>query len=168
MCVHPVLTAHPTEVQRKSTLDCQLAIAEGLARIDSADALPEEIEAATGELRRLVATLWQTRMIRAVKLGVRDEIENALAYFHYTFLDALPAIVADVEDRLALLDPRAPRPDLPPLVAVGSWVSTLIVAVVSASTLPAASTARTTRMWAPSARLSGPEYVVYVAAPSSL
>ena len=79
--VYPVLTAHPTEVQRKSTLDCQLAIAEWLGRMDSADALREEVEVATMELRRLIATLWQTRMLRAVKLGVRDEIENALAYF---------------------------------------------------------------------------------------
>src|SRR5687768_10262174 len=78
--VYPVLTAHPTEVQRKSTLDCQLAIAEWLARLDAPDALPEEREQATAALRRLVATLWQTRMLRAVKLGVRDEIENALAY----------------------------------------------------------------------------------------
>ena len=120
--VHPVLTAHPTEVQRKSTLDCQLAIARGLARIDSADALPEDIEAATTELRRLIATLWQTRMIRAVKLGVRDEIENALAYFNYTFIDAVPAIVADVEDRVAGLAQDGARPELPPLIAVGSWV----------------------------------------------
>src|SRR5687768_13921235 len=44
--VHAVLTAHPTEVQRKSTLDCQLAIAEGLARIDSADAVPGDAERA--------------------------------------------------------------------------------------------------------------------------
>ena len=122
VCVYPVLTAHPTEVQRKSTLDCQLAIAEGLARIDSADALPEETEAATAELRRVIATLWQTRMIRAVKLGVRDEIENALAYFNYTFIEALPAIVADIEDRIALLDGAGERPELPPVIAVGSWV----------------------------------------------
>ncbi|MEP7069073.1 MAG: phosphoenolpyruvate carboxylase, partial [Usitatibacter sp.] len=86
--VQPVLTAHPTEVQRKSTLDCQLAIAEWLGRMDSADALPDDLEGATVELRRLIATLWQTRMLRAVKLGVRDEIENALAYFNYTFIDA--------------------------------------------------------------------------------
>jgi phosphoenolpyruvate carboxylase len=120
--VHPVLTAHPTEVQRKSTLDCQLAIAEWLARIDTADALPDDIETATTALRRLIATLWQTRMIRAVKLGVRDEIENALAYFNYTFIDAVPAIVADAEDRIAALPGGSMRPELPPLIAVGSWV----------------------------------------------
>jgi phosphoenolpyruvate carboxylase len=120
--VHPVLTAHPTEVQRKSTLDAQLAIAAALARLDSADALPEEIEAAEQEMRRLVATLWQTRMLRAVKLGVRDEIENAIAYFNYTFITEVPALTADVEDAIAQLPGARGRPELPSLMAVGSWV----------------------------------------------
>ena len=120
--VHPVLTAHPTEVQRKSTLDCQLAIAECLRRMDSSDVLPEEIERSIVELRRLIATLWQTRMLRAVKLGVRDEIENALAYFSYTFIDTIPALLADVEDSIASLPGESPRRELPPLMAVGSWV----------------------------------------------
>jgi len=120
--VHPVLTAHPTEVQRKSTLDCQLAIADWLGRLDSADALPGDLDAATTELRRLIATLWQTRMLRAVKLGVRDEIENVLAYFTYTFIDAVPRLVANVEDSIAALPGKASRPLLPTLVAVGSWV----------------------------------------------
>jgi phosphoenolpyruvate carboxylase len=120
--VYPVLTAHPTEVQRKSTLDCQLAIAEWLARIDSADALGEEIEAATTELRRLIATLWQTRMLRAVKLGVRDEIENALAYFNYTFIEAVPRLVAEIEDSIARLPGEGGRARLPIPISVGSWV----------------------------------------------
>jgi phosphoenolpyruvate carboxylase len=120
--VHPVLTAHPTEVQRKSTLDCQLAIAEALGGFDSTDALPADIAAATTQLRRLIATLWQTRILRAVKLGVRDEIENALAYFNYTFIDAVPAMVADVEDCVGELPGEGERPWLPPVLAVGSWV----------------------------------------------
>ncbi|MEP7262727.1 MAG: phosphoenolpyruvate carboxylase, partial [Usitatibacter sp.] len=119
--VQPVLTAHPTEVQRKSTLDCQLAIAEWLARMDSADALPGERDRAIMELRRLIATLWQTRMLRSVKLGVRDEIENALAYFNYTFVDAVPAIITDVEDCVAAMG-DGPRVELPPVISVGSWV----------------------------------------------
>ena len=120
--VRPVLTAHPTEVQRKSTLDAQLAIAQALARLDSADRLPEEKACDEEELRRLVATLWQTRMLRTVKLAVRDEIENALAYFNYTFIDAIPALIGNVEDCVARLDPDATRPDLPPVVSMGSWV----------------------------------------------
>ncbi|MDT5304192.1 MAG: phosphoenolpyruvate carboxylase [Mycobacterium sp.] len=120
--VHPVLTAHPTEEQRKSTLDCQLAIADWLAALDTEDALPEEIERATTELRRLIAILWKTRMLRPVRLNVRDEIENALSYFNYTFIDAAPALVADVEDAIAKLSGGGDRPDLPALLAVGGWV----------------------------------------------
>jgi phosphoenolpyruvate carboxylase len=120
--VYPVLTAHPTEVQRKSTLDRELAIADWLARLDAPDALPAEREAAIAELRRLIATLWQTRMVRSVKLGVTDEIENALAYFLYTFIDAVPGLVTDVEDAISTLPGDGPRPELPPLVSVGSWV----------------------------------------------
>ena len=120
--VTPVLTAHPTEVQRRSTLDCQIAIAAALARGDSADALPSEMDDAVLEMRRLVATLWQTRVLRAVKLGVPDEIENAISYFHYTFIDAVPRLIADVEDGVAELPGEGARPQMPPVMAVGSWV----------------------------------------------
>ncbi|HUP28609.1 MAG TPA: phosphoenolpyruvate carboxylase [Usitatibacter sp.] len=120
--VHPVLTAHPTEVQRKSTLDAQLAIAHWLGRLDSADALPEDVECAVTELRRLIATLWQTRMLRAVKLAVRDEIENALSYFNYTFIDAVPAMLAEIEDSVAALEGDAPPAPMPALLAIGCWV----------------------------------------------
>jgi phosphoenolpyruvate carboxylase len=120
--VTPVLTAHPTEVQRRSTLDAQLAIADQLALFDQADVLPEERDAGEVELRRLIATLWQTRMLRTVKLGVRDEIENALAYFEYTFIDALPRLNAAAEDAIAELPGDGERPELQSMLAVGSWV----------------------------------------------
>jgi phosphoenolpyruvate carboxylase len=120
--VVPVLTAHPTEVQRRSTLDGQIAIASALARADSVEALPTEVSDAVLEMRRLVATLWQTRMLRAVKLGVPDEIENAISYFHYTFIDAVPRLAIDIEDAVAALPGEGPRPEMPPAMAVGSWV----------------------------------------------
>jgi phosphoenolpyruvate carboxylase len=120
--VTPVLTAHPTEVQRKSTLDIQLAIADWLGRLDDAGILEEERAAIEGELRRLVATLWQTRMLRAVKLGVKDEIENALAYFDYSFIDAVPRIHNEIEDSVAALPGEAPAGALPTVLAIGSWV----------------------------------------------
>ncbi|MDX2218905.1 MAG: phosphoenolpyruvate carboxylase [Burkholderiales bacterium] len=117
--VSPVLTAHPTEVQRKSILDCQLTIADLLARLSGehgSNLLPEEREARLTGLRRAITTLWHTRMLRDVKLGVKDEIENALAYFHYTFLRVLPTLQCALEDMLG-----SPEP-LPPVVRMGSWV----------------------------------------------
>jgi phosphoenolpyruvate carboxylase len=120
--VSPVLTAHPTEVQRKSTLDAQLAIAAGLARRDDPGLLAEERAAEEQELLRVVATLWQTRMLRPVKLGVRDEIENVLAYFGYTFLAAVPELQAAIEDAIAELPGESARPELAPVVTIGSWV----------------------------------------------
>ncbi len=120
--VTPVLTAHPTEVQRKSTLDVQLAIADWLARLDDPGLLDEERAAFEAELRRLVATLWKTRMLRAVKLGVKDEIENALAYFDYTFIDAVPRLHGEIEDSVSQLPGEAAADPLPTVLVLGSWV----------------------------------------------
>ena len=109
-------------MQRKSTLDIQLAIADWLGRLDHPALIDEERAAIEGELRRLVATLWLTRMLRAVKLGVKDEIENALAYFDYTFIDAVPRIHGEIEDSVARLPGAAPREALPTVLSIGSWV----------------------------------------------
>ena len=99
--VSPVLTAHPTEVQRKSILDCQREIARLLALRDRITLTPEEARDNDGELRRVILTLWQTRIIRAVRLTVFDEVENGLAYYRYTFLREVPRLYAAIEDLLA-------------------------------------------------------------------
>jgi hypothetical protein len=83
----PVLTAHPTEVQRKSILDAERDIAHLLAERDAIkdralpkDALaPRELAANEAQLRARVMQLWQTRLLRFTKLTVADEIENALS-----------------------------------------------------------------------------------------
>ena len=84
----PVITAHPTEVRRKSILDREAAIA---ALLEAADrgARPALVEAA---LKRQVHTLWQTRMLRSVRIGVADEIDNAVSIFETTFLPQVPAL----------------------------------------------------------------------------
>ena len=84
--VSPVLTAHPTEVQRKSILDCQWAIASVLEERDRTMLTPEELAAREEMLRREVLTLWQTRLLRKNKLSVMDEVSNALTYYETTFL----------------------------------------------------------------------------------
>ncbi|MBL8462110.1 MAG: phosphoenolpyruvate carboxylase, partial [Thauera sp.] len=74
--VSPVLTAHPTEVQRKSILNCETVIARLLDARDRMQLTPEEAEANDEALRRAVLTLWQTRMLRTAKLSVIDEVNN--------------------------------------------------------------------------------------------
>jgi phosphoenolpyruvate carboxylase len=97
--ISPVLTAHPTEVQRKSILDAERAIAELLAaRARGASA--RGLAANESLLRARVTQLWQTRMLRTAKLTVADEIENALSYYRVTFLAQIPILYRDVEEAL--------------------------------------------------------------------
>ena len=108
----PVLTAHPTEVQRKSTLDEHREIAQALAHRD-ATLTPEELAEIDATLLGRVATLWQTRMLRYTRLTVADEIENALSYYRSTFLQAIPRLYGDLSRLLnresAKPSPRRPR-----------------------------------------------------------
>jgi phosphoenolpyruvate carboxylase len=97
--ISPVLTAHPTEVQRKSILDAERAIAELVEQRDRlhTDADLKENEAL---IRARVTQLWQTRMLRYAKLTVSDEIETALSYYHSTFLRQIPRMYRELEQAL--------------------------------------------------------------------
>ncbi|MDP3797315.1 MAG: phosphoenolpyruvate carboxylase [Polaromonas sp.] len=110
--VSPVLTAHPTEVQRKSILDAERDIAQLLTARDDIKALaqatnaaknaltPRELAANEAQLRARVMQLWQTRLLRFSKLTVADEIENALSYYEATFLREIPKLYANLEREL--------------------------------------------------------------------
>jgi phosphoenolpyruvate carboxylase len=110
--VMPVLTAHPTEVRRKSILDTEREIAR---LIDAREAADADRVAIDERLFALVATLWQTRMLRPQKLTVFDEIVNALSYWRKTFIGELPALYADLEAALG-------ADTLPPFLALGTWI----------------------------------------------
>jgi len=112
--ISPVLTAHPTEVQRKSILDAERAIA-GL--VQKRETLPTERDRADNEalIRARVTQLWQTRMLRTAKLTVSDEIENALSYYHTTFLRQIPRLYREVESAL-------PGHGIAPFFRMGNWI----------------------------------------------
>ena len=117
--VSPVLTAHPTEVQRKSILDAERGIAQLLAARDAIKAMalavsavsparaakdalsPKELADNVAQLRARVTQLWQTRLLRFTKLTVADEIDNALSYYEATFLREIPKLYANLERELA-------------------------------------------------------------------
>ncbi|MCD2323189.1 phosphoenolpyruvate carboxylase [Sphingomonas sp. IC-56] len=110
----PVLTAHPTEVRRKSMIDHKNRIAElmrlkdhGLEETPDGDKVDEAI-------LRQIALLWQTRVLRREKLGVADEIETALSYLSDVFLPVLPALYARWD--------RALGERVPSFLRAGNWI----------------------------------------------
>jgi phosphoenolpyruvate carboxylase len=125
--VSPVLTAHPTEVQRQSILSAERDIAELLRERDeikaraavinaAKDALsPKELANNEQRMRARVMQLWQTRLLRFSKLTVADEIENSLSYYESTFLREIPKIYASLEEALGV-HPVAP------FLRMGQWI----------------------------------------------
>src|SRR4051812_3046853 len=123
--VSPVLTAHPTEVRRKSTIDREMEIATLLDRRERMHLTAEEFEASEEQLRRAVLTLWQTNLLRRTKLTVLDEVVNGLSFYDYTFLHEVPRLHCVLEDRLNAEDDGAgggAREDLASFLRMGSWI----------------------------------------------
>ncbi|MFN3819319.1 phosphoenolpyruvate carboxylase [Blastomonas sp.] len=110
----PVLTAHPTEVRRKSMIDHKNRVADLLKMKDAGlDETPsgDRIDDA---LHRQIALLWQTRPLRRERLFVADEVENARAYMQDVFLPVLPMLYARWE--------RVLGHRLPAFLRLGSWI----------------------------------------------
>lgn len=112
--IAPVITAHPSEVRRKSVLDRQSAISRDLEAFDHAHSEAER-GAIERELLREVSIFWRTRLLRSVRIAVADEIENAVSYFERSFLAELPRLYAHWGEVLG-------DGALPSFLRVGSWV----------------------------------------------
>lgn len=116
----PVLTAHPTEVQRKSILDRHEVIADSLREYHLVTDERQK-EALAERILGQIQLLWFTRMLRFDTLSVENEIDNALNYYESTFLQAIPQLYAKMYKYLgkdAELDER--RVD--PFLTMGSWI----------------------------------------------
>ncbi len=118
--ISPVLTAHPTEVQRKSILNCQLIISSLLADRDRLDMTPEELADNEEALHRFILILWHTRMLRTAKLTVQDEVKNGLSFYDYTFLREIPRLYAGLEKQTEAAFGQ--RLNIPAFLRVGSWI----------------------------------------------
>jgi len=120
--ISPVLTAHPTEVQRKSLLDTQRSISALLVR----RGLPlprHEAERNARMLYAAITLLWQSRMLRFSRLTVNDEIDNALSYYGMSLLDTLPELLQDLElDLGSRFGAGGAAPHLPSFFQMGSWI----------------------------------------------
>ncbi|GAO38706.1 phosphoenolpyruvate carboxylase [Sphingomonas changbaiensis NBRC 104936] len=112
--IAPVLTAHPTEVRRKSVIDHRNRIAELMQLRDTGAVETPEGEPVELAIERQIALLWQTRPLRRERLYVADEVETARTYFQDVFLPVLPALYARWERALGERPPSFVRP--------GSWI----------------------------------------------
>ena len=112
--IMPVITAHPSEVRRKSVIDRVTAVAEVFDALDRAGETARP--ALQRELARQILILWATRQLRPNTLVVADEVENGISFFRRTFLRQLPRVYADVEHALG------EEVDLPSFLRIGSWV----------------------------------------------
>ena len=120
--ISPVLTAHPTEVRRKSMMNRERAIADLLDRRERTTWTPDEIVEIDAKLARAVQVLWHTNLLRQTKLTVLDEVSNGLSYYDYTFFNELPELHNRVEAYLSKLDPAAGASRLRPFMRMGSWI----------------------------------------------
>ena len=112
--VGPVLTAHPTEVRRKSLIDQKKQIAHFMKLRDSGATETEQGVLLDEAVAQQIALLWQTRPLRRQRLYVRDEIDNALSYMRTIFMPTLPTLYTRWDRIMG-------RP-LPCFLRVGSWI----------------------------------------------
>ncbi|MCU1399502.1 MAG: ppc [Acidimicrobiales bacterium] len=118
--VSPVITAHPTEVRRKTVLAVRHNIVELLVSRDRAT--PRGLDEIMAALRVEVLLLWHTAILRLSKLRVRDETNEALGYYPLSLFEAIGALQADATSLLAATWPDAAPRVAHPFVPMGSWI----------------------------------------------
>lgn len=101
--IEPVLTAHPTEAKRRTTLDHILRLAGHFED-------PDEI----------LETLWQTVEVRQQRVGPMDEVDNTVFFFDRTILSAVAKFYAAFDAELKSHFPKVKRTRA--FLTFGSWV----------------------------------------------
>jgi phosphoenolpyruvate carboxylase len=134
LAVSPVLTAHPTEARRRTTLVALRRCAILLARLDDPRLTPSEDREVRRRLREEITLLWRTSDLRIVSPTPLDEVRTAMAFFDATLFTVIPRLYRALD---AALDPptgRAPAPAsdtgrtgtrpprVPPYLRLGSWI----------------------------------------------
>ena len=116
-----VLTAHPTEVTRRTLTQKYQKIARALAERDRSDLTPEEQRGNTILLTREVAALWKTDEIRRTRPTPLDEVRTAMVLFEHVLWDTIPAYLRNLDEALTELTGSSLPLDSSPIY-FGSWM----------------------------------------------
>ena len=119
--VQLVMTAHPTEARRRTTVNKLARIFALLRSLDERLPVPGEQEESRRRMAAAVQELWATDELRAVSTTVLDEVKAGLIYFTSTLARVVPALYRDLDAAV-----RESYPDdevvVPPLLTFGSWM----------------------------------------------
>ncbi|MFT7530528.1 MAG: phosphoenolpyruvate carboxylase, partial [Gammaproteobacteria bacterium] len=127
----PVLTAHPTEIKRRTVLELNRTIflkAEELMLVKSGRTVPGRyghgsLDDIFRSLKTLIHIMWNTNEVRTARLSVEGEVKNGLYYCRESIIPAVPMVYRNMERAL-----RNHMPEflyggrLPSLLRLGSWI----------------------------------------------
>ena len=116
-----VLTAHPTEIVRRTVRQTEHRIARLLSERDRSDLTPAEADALQAALRREVATAWQTDEVRHERVTPLDEVRAGLIVFEESLWDAVPAYLRALDRALSETIGGTLPLSIAPL-RFGSWI----------------------------------------------
>jgi phosphoenolpyruvate carboxylase len=116
-----VMTAHPTEMMRRTLQRKYNAIAAALEELDRDDLTPLERRALDDTLRREITAAWETEEVRRERPTPLDEVRSALAVFEHTLWDAVPAYLRSFDRTLAAVTGGGLPLDAAP-IRFGSWI----------------------------------------------
>ena len=132
--ISPVLTAHPTEARRRTTLLALRRCAVLLARLDDPRLTPAENRAIRRDLREEITLLWRASDLRLHRPTPLDEVRTAMAFFDATLFTVIPRLYRALDEALDPPTGRASGPAAdtgrtgtrPPRVGsflrIGSWI----------------------------------------------
>lgn len=120
LSIEPVMTAHPTEISRRSLLEKHMQVASCLDRRDNPTLSPREHRAVTDELLEIITLLWQSNEMRSAKPRVVDEVRRVLFYFDAVLVDAAVEVYEEMDRLLERHYPGLRTPAA--FLRFGSWV----------------------------------------------
>ncbi|MEX2503317.1 MAG: phosphoenolpyruvate carboxylase [Egicoccus sp.] len=119
--VRPVLTAHPTESKRRTTLTKLGRMARALAELDAETVTPEHRAHLHRYLAEEVASMWLTDETRVRPPSVIDEVRNGLYWIEAVLFDLVPRLHRDLRDAFDAVYPGE-AVVVDDFLRLGSWI----------------------------------------------
>ena len=119
--VELVITAHPTEIMRRTLQHKYNRIAAALAGLDRKDLTPSERDALLESMRREIAGSWHTEEVRRERPSPLDEVRSGMAVFEETIWNAVPELCRSLDRTLRRIVNRSLPLDAAP-IRFGSWI----------------------------------------------